>query len=61
MNTCVVRVPGPDVANVTRPRVFSCRTGSSVIVAFLQSIDETTTAPADPVLPYDPQLCPDSL
>ncbi|MBX7196854.1 MAG: hypothetical protein K1X94_32690 [Sandaracinaceae bacterium] len=31
------------------------------IVAFLLSIDESTTAAADPVLGYSPQLCPTSL
>lgn len=31
------------------------------LVAFLSSIDESTTAAADPVLGYDPRLCPTTL
>ena len=37
MNTCVVRVFGPAVANVTVHCVFGCLTGSSWMSAFCQA------------------------
>ena len=39
MNSCVVRDPGPAVANESDPRLFVSRTGSSLIFAVNHAAD----------------------